>query len=446
MANDKSTFTQELGYIIDQFDELQDLRWSDLQYLDEYRELKMKKNDGLPVDQNRLNILEETFKNKIITSARWNKFQNALLGMQTFIKTEVNNYIDTEIEKFQYRGTYNPSIQYFQRNMVDYNDGAGVQTYLCIANSIGNLPTNPLYFKKLTVKGERGEQGLAGIGLKFRGLWNENATYNADDGVQYGGILYASLIDGNIGNQPNPSLNTEYWVKALDVTVTVKKMIGTRNIATQTSNVNFIAGEIISFNLGIDSLEVYQNSVRLTKGIDYTINPNNQSIDKISGVWEASIEQPIFFEFVVTKNILNNLVFSDGSAIENGTVAKSKLTTDVQEELDKIGILQGSGEAKEKANKSDLLALQTKVDEYKADTTTYSTYKLNPDSNGIFTELQYKRKNGTLIMKSVLSGGTSPKYTTRTETEYEQDGVTIKATRIYTITYTNDKVTSEVLQ
>ena len=43
MANDTSTFIAELGYLIDQFDELQDLRYSDLQYLDEYRTLKMKK-------------------------------------------------------------------------------------------------------------------------------------------------------------------------------------------------------------------------------------------------------------------------------------------------------------------------------------------------------------------------------------------------------------------
>ena len=86
-------------------------------------------------------------------------------------------------------------------------------------------------------------------------------------------------------------------------------------------------------------------------------------------------------------------------------------------------------------------------DEHLADTTTYSTYKLSPDANGIFTEIQYKRPDGTLILKSVLSGGTSPEYTTRTETEYEQDGIAIKSTRIYIVTYDIDgKVVSEVLE
>lgn len=93
MRNDQSTFIKDLDYLVDQFDELQDLRWSDLQHLEEYRELKMKKNDGLPIDQVRLDQLEPIFKNKIVTAARWNKFQNSLVGMQTFIKDEVEGFV-----------------------------------------------------------------------------------------------------------------------------------------------------------------------------------------------------------------------------------------------------------------------------------------------------------------------------------------------------------------
>lgn len=361
MTSNKSSFIEELGYIVDEFDELQDLRWSDLQFLDEYRELKMKKNDGLPVNQIRLDELEIIFKNKIVTSARWNKFQNALVGMQVFIKTEVEGYINTKqiefqenIDRFNDKGLYNPSIQYYQNNFVSFDDGSGVQVYLCLQNSLGKEPTNTTHWRKLTLQGARGRRGIDGVGVKFKGAYSKTTSYLKDDGVQYGGIMFVSLVDGNIDNTPDIGQDTVYWAKALDVTVTVRKMIGVRNIATQTSNVNFMTGEITSFNPSVDSLEVFQNSIRLTKDVDYTINPNNQSIDKVEDIWDGNSEQPIFFEFAVTKNILNNLVFSDGSAIENGTVAKSKLTTDVQQELDKIGILNGVGEAKEKANKTDL--------------------------------------------------------------------------------------------
>ncbi|MCT8978864.1 hypothetical protein N4T77_20000, partial [Clostridium sp. CX1] len=81
------------------------------------------------------------------------------------------------------------------------------------------------------------------------------------------------------------------------------------------------------------------------------------------------------------------------------------------------------------------------------DTVTYSTYKLNIDSNGIATEVDLKRKDGTLILKSVLSGGTSPQYTTRTETYYEQGGTTVTKTVVYNLSYDgNGNMTSEVMQ
>jgi|GEM_PF-4597134 len=159
MRNDQSTFTAEYGYLIDEFDELQDLRWSDLQYLDEYRELKLKKNDGLPIDQNRLDELESIFKNKIITAARWNKFQNALVGMQTFIKDEVEGFIlDKQQEITDYtnskkqeidtvvtdaQNTVNAtkdaaliSIENKKDNVIEYLDGT---TAGALRNDIGDM-------------------------------------------------------------------------------------------------------------------------------------------------------------------------------------------------------------------------------------------------------------------------------------------------------------------
>lgn len=66
--------------------------------------------------------------------------------------------------------------------------------------------------------------------------------------------------------------------------------------------------------------------------------------------------------------------------------------------------------------------------------------RLNKDGNGIFTETRIKRTDGTLLIKSVLSGGTSPAYTTRTEYIYDIDGTTILITNIYTLAYDLDNV------
>lgn len=60
------------------------------------------------------------------------------------------------------------------------------------------------------------------------------------------------------------------------------------------------------------------------------------------------------------------------------------------------------------------------------------------DSNGIYTVVNYKRQDGTLYMKSTLSGGTSPNYTTDTWKFYDETGTTVIATKTWTFTYDTD--------
>lgn len=60
------------------------------------------------------------------------------------------------------------------------------------------------------------------------------------------------------------------------------------------------------------------------------------------------------------------------------------------------------------------------------------------DANGVFVTVQYYRVGGNLALQSVLSGGASPSYTTRTETEYGTDGTTALTTTTYTLTYDTD--------
>jgi hypothetical protein len=77
----------------------------------------------------------------------------------------------------------------------------------------------------------------------------------------------------------------------------------------------------------------------------------------------------------------------------------------------------------------------------------FNVYKSGKDSNGIFTIVEYKRADGKLFARSVLSGGTSPQYTTRTVTYYAADGTTVLRTDTYTLTYDTDgDLISEVKQ
>lgn len=59
------------------------------------------------------------------------------------------------------------------------------------------------------------------------------------------------------------------------------------------------------------------------------------------------------------------------------------------------------------------------------------TLKSNKDVNGIYTTIEWSDASNTVRKRSVLSGGTSPEYTTRTETFYNASG-----SLIYTKSYT----------
>jgi hypothetical protein len=75
----------------------------------------------------------------------------------------------------------------------------------------------------------------------------------------------------------------------------------------------------------------------------------------------------------------------------------------------------------------------------KVEHNSFKTVKSNKDSNGIFTTVEHKRKSDdTLVRKSVLSGGTSPNYTTRTVTFYAANGTTVTRTDTFTLTYDTD--------
>ena len=98
------------------------------------------------------------------------------------------------------------------------------------------------------------------------------------------------------------------------------------------------------------------------------------------------------------------------------------------------------------ASANDLDNLSSRVNQLEQENIlNLSTIRLNKDSNDVYTEIQYKRVDGTLFMKSVLSGGTSPQYTTRTVTYYGGDGTTVTSTTTYSIGYTGDDLTSEVI-
>lgn len=133
---------------------------------------------------------------------------------------------------------------------------------------------------------------------------------------------------------------------------------------------------------------------------------------------------------------LNVSAPADASTTTKGVVQLSNSTTSTSETL--AATPKAVKDAKDGLS-AQIGILSDKVDDLK-------TVKSSKDTNGIFTTLTYRRKlDDSLFATSVLSGGTTPNYTTRTVTYYEPDGTTVRETLTYTLTYDTDgSLVSEV--
>jgi methyl-accepting chemotaxis protein len=125
------------------------------------------------------------------------------------------------------------------------------------------------------------------------------------------------------------------------------------------------------------------------------------------------------------------------------------LSTDVGALETTVGTLStdvGTIESDVNALESSVVTLSTSVGDLYVQE-HLSTELSGKDAEGIFTSVTYKRPDGTTYKTSVLSGGTSPMYTVRTETRYELNGTTVKWVNVYDLVYdVNDDLVSETLR
>lgn len=178
---------------------------------------------------------------------------------------------------------------------------------------------------------------------------------------------------------------------------------------------------LANFNKETDTCIVAQNSAILNDIADYSIVG-----EKV--VLNNPVDAGTEIFVIVFKNVPIGPEGSvSGKVIGAGTLDESKFSEELQEKINstETHLQPGEREKWDKAAIDATIALQTK--------------KTNKDANGIYTSVgKYRKSTGTLYQLSVLSGGTSPLYTTRTVTNYAEDGITEIAKNIYTLTYDAD--------
>jgi hypothetical protein len=204
VALTRSNFPQQ----IDSFVELYDLPPSLVASAKRYQELKIKPTLNA-TEQTELNNLSVTLGNYIITPETWNKFADSLTSMQTFIKDEVDGYIDIKqsewanyVKDFHYVGVHATTTAYEFQNMVKHNG----DLYLALKNvPTGIAITNTSYWQKMSTKGDKGDVGLNTF---LRGEFSSTTTYVTGDAVTYNGNLFFCLKNTTAGITPT---NAEYW-------------------------------------------------------------------------------------------------------------------------------------------------------------------------------------------------------------------------------------------
>lgn len=195
---------------IDSFIRKQDIFYSDIVLLNEYKSLKLK-TDRSSAENDRLNELANILKEKLFLPDDLNKLQDCIVNLETFFKNQTEDYIlqkqqefNAEIQKFSYKGQYDSTTTYQMWNVVTYNH----ETYVSKQNNnMGHIPvgdsTDSWWFKAAS----RGAQGLPGIGLVFVGEYNNGVTYQPGQAVSYQGDVYY-CIQTTVGNLPT---DTTYW-------------------------------------------------------------------------------------------------------------------------------------------------------------------------------------------------------------------------------------------
>ena len=101
---------------------------------------------------------------KIFNANDYGQIRDAILALERFYKNDISTYIASKqsewqanIDRFNFKGVYSLTTQYYQNNMVNYTTAEGTFLYLCIKQpETGVLPTDTNYWRVLTLRGERG--------------------------------------------------------------------------------------------------------------------------------------------------------------------------------------------------------------------------------------------------------------------------------------------------
>jgi len=199
----RSTFPAQ----IDTFIEYVDLSPSEKAAAARWQVLKLKESLS-SAEMEEFNTLTTQLSNKIFTPESLNKMQDIMYQLETFFKNSVEGYI--EQKQTEFNATINEfTYKGIWSSTTNYNrwnvvDYGGEIYFSLQNNNLGNVPAESSLWAKISRKGD---QGIPGVGLSFVGEYNNTTSYSVGNAVQYNGSIYYCVLPST-GNLPT---NTTYW-------------------------------------------------------------------------------------------------------------------------------------------------------------------------------------------------------------------------------------------
>ena len=154
----------------------------------------------------------------IFTTEELNTMQEAMVNLETFFLQQCYEWFEVRVDRFSFKGTYNPETAYVEDNIVLYNYALYILT---AETTTGIIPTETDYWAVYmpNKKGEKGDKGDPGMNLTFRGMWQPNTSYageevagEGNDMVSYGHRVFSCLETHTSGE----AFDSSKWMCIID--------------------------------------------------------------------------------------------------------------------------------------------------------------------------------------------------------------------------------------
>lgn len=164
-----------------------------------------------------------SLQNQITNSENVNAIINDVNARELRVKTDIDYFLDNLNDEFQQMindmkvmGTYSSTVQYYENNLVYYNN---MGYYCFLTPPIGTVPTDTTYWKAFDIKGL---QGYGGIALNLKYEYTDTYSYSVGDVVTYQNKVWMAIVPTQ-GVPPN--LNHYPWALIMVPGVQQKTLI-----------------------------------------------------------------------------------------------------------------------------------------------------------------------------------------------------------------------------